>query len=128
MISANRSKDNPDTVVQSAIATVMNDQLVQILHQVVDGKIPLFVPSLSRISRNMDVLCYVIELLLAHDAQILTSNYLIRLGDACVRTGKLLPANVVSPMDGLNDLRGLSGVHRKVAHAVAQSLDAQSAT
>jgi hypothetical protein len=122
IVSARRSAHNADIVVQSAIDTDMNDQLVEILHEVVDNKTPLFVPSLSRISRNMDVSFYVIELLLANGAQILTTNYWLRTSDVWVRKGQLLAATIDLPTYGLDDLRGLSGSHRKVVEDVAKSI------
>lgn len=123
IISARRSEQNADIVVQSAIDTDLNEQLVEALHQVVDNEIPLSVPSLSRVSRNLDVLSHIIELLLAHGGQILTTNYLIRTNDVWVRKGRLLPAISNMPWSGLERLDGLSGRHRKVVEEVALWLD-----
>ena len=47
-------------------------------HRLLNRKLTFFVPSLSRISRNSQTLVRVIELLLAHDVPILTTNYPLR--------------------------------------------------
>ena len=124
IIPASRSEQDADVVVQSAIDSDFNEELVATLHQVIDNEISLLVPSLSRVSRNMDVLFYVVELLLAHRRQILTTNYFVRTNDVWVRKGHLLPAISNMPTLGVENLDGLSGSHRKVAKDVAQSLDA----
>lgn len=123
VVSARRSEHNAEVVVRSGIEAVMDDQLLERLRAVTDSKdYVFFLPSLSRVSRNLDVLLYALELLLANGGQILTTNYLMRTNEVWVRRGRLLAASAERTTSGLDDLRGLSGAHRKVVQEAAKSL------
>jgi hypothetical protein len=89
VIAARPSKQDARSVIQSAIDPAFNQQHFDLLQQAIahSPKLPFYVSSLSRISRNSDKLLYVIELLLSHGVPILTSNYLLRAGDVWVRKG-----------------------------------------
>ncbi|MFF0492513.1 hypothetical protein ACFYTQ_26085 [Nocardia sp. NPDC004068] len=121
----NWSTSNERVVVQSAIDEALNAHLVEQIRMVIEHQMPMYVPTLSRFSRNMDRLLYVIELLLAHDVPILTTNYLLRSSDVWVRKGRLLaPDNDDDVVAGLKNLDGLSGSHRKLVAAVREGLTA----
>ena len=60
----------------------------------------------------------MLEFLLAHDATILTTNYLIRPGDVWVRRGDLVKPNSRDPYAGIANTHGLSGTHRKLADTI----------
>jgi hypothetical protein len=129
IVPARQSEQHPGSVVQSAVDTALNEQLVNTMRAVIDHKILLYVPSLSRVSRNMDVLLYVIEMLLAHGAPILTTNYLIRTNDVWVRQGQLVPppmSTSAKPTSGVENLTGLSGSHRKVVQNFLREDNASS--
>ena len=83
---------------------------------------PVFVPTLSRFSRNLGKLMLIIEYLLARGVPILTTNYLLRAGDAWVRRGQLVMPDNAHPVAGLAVMRGLIGVHREIARQVASDL------
>jgi len=116
-VDVKRSKDHDSGVIQSAIDPNLNRHLVEGITRVIEAEVPIYVTSLSRFSRNMDRLLYLIELLLAHDIPIVTTNYLIRSGDVWVRKGRLLQPDSYST-SGLDDLTGLSGSHRKIVEGL----------
>jgi hypothetical protein len=122
VVAAPASSRDERVVVQSAIDPAMNEQLVLMLKYAIDGGIPLFITSLSRLSRNMDKLLYLMELLLSHGVPIVTTNYLIRPSDVWVRKGQLLQPDSFKPEIGLSDLSGLAGSHRKVVETVRAAL------
>lgn len=117
-VEARRSSSDERLIVESAIADPLNAQLVQLIHACIANEAQMYVPTLSRISRNMDRLLSVIELLLAHGAPIITTNYLLRSNDVWVRKNQLLkPDNYENLTAGLQDLSGLSGSHRRMVEA-----------
>ncbi|MEC3979525.1 hypothetical protein [Amycolatopsis sp. H20-H5] len=122
VVASRPSQEFDNAVVESAIDPLFNQHLLDGLTLVIAEKVPFYLPSLSRISRNVDKLLYVIELLLAHDVPILTTNYLLRSDDVWVRKGALVPPDSRDPRRGLTILDGLSGAHRKMVREVGISL------
>jgi hypothetical protein len=86
------------------------------------GEVVLCVSALSRYSRNSAKLHRILEFLLAHQATILTTNYLIRPGDVWVRRGELVKPVSADPFAGFAQTRGLVGAHRKLAENVTAQL------
>jgi hypothetical protein len=86
-----------------------------------DGDEPkvFFVSALSRFSRNSHKQLRVMELLLAHEVTIVTTNYMLRPHDIWVRRGTLIKPDSHKPFAGLHRLQGLTGAHR---HTVRQLL------
>ncbi len=125
-VEVKRSKDHELAVIQSAIDPVLNKHLVEGITRVIETQVPIYVASLSRLSRNMDRLLYLIELLLAHDISIVTTNYLIRSGDVWVRKGRLLHPDSHNETSGLDDLTGLSGSHRRMVEGVREGMRSPS--
>ena len=82
--------------------------------------------SLSRISRHLGKLMRAMEYLLAHDAPILTANYLLRPHEVWVRRGELAPVDHGDPLAAWRDPRGLSGVHRAMAAKVVKQMEADA--
>lgn len=62
----------------------------------------------------------ILEYLLAHNATLLTTNYLIRSSDVWVRRGELVKPDSRRPGVGLTQTRGLAGTHRKLAETLAR--------
>jgi hypothetical protein len=121
VVAARRGKQHLGSVVESAITPAFNQQLVDGLQFVITHQAPFYVPSLSRVSRNMDKLLRVVELLLSHDVPIVTTNYLIRFRDVWVRRRLIQPDNY-NHLSGLDTLDGLSGSHRKLVQAIREGL------
>src|SRR5579863_726059 len=69
--------------------------------------------SLSRISRNSRKLLRVLDFFLAHRGRILTTNYLLTSKYVWVRRRELVKPDSLRTMEGLRELSGLSGSHRK---------------
>jgi hypothetical protein len=116
------STTNNDVVIESALAETFNEYLVNQLREVIESGSVFFVPSLSRISRNSAKLLRVVELLLAHQIPILTTNYLIRSGDVWIRQGGLIAPDIDDIRGSLQDESGLAGRHRKITQGVRASL------
>ena len=79
---------------------------------------PLFVLSLSRLSRDTGKLSRTLEMVLARRVSVVTANYLLREGDVWVRRGQLVTPDNSRPDDALRTM-GLAGVHRKVVEGIA---------
>jgi hypothetical protein len=90
-----------------------------------DGSDVLVTASLSRISRHLGKLMQAMEYLLAHNAPILTANYLLRPHEVWVRRGKPAPINHQDLLAALRDFRGLSGAHRATAVTVVEQMEAE---
>lgn len=103
----------------SAIDPRFDQNLIDLLNRAAAGEIVLVTSALSRYSRNSEKLHRILEFLLAHDATILTTNYLIRPADVWVRRGALVKPDSRQPYAGVIDTRGLAGTHRKLAEQVA---------
>ncbi len=101
-------------------ATAGADQrLVDQLTAIVEGREEvLVVSSMSRLSRDSVLLAHVLEVILAAGGQVLTTNMLLRSGDAYARRGAFLPANSRDHRVGLSTER-LRGAHGKLVAEVA---------
>ena len=73
--------------------------------------------SLTRISRNSRKLLRVMEFLLAHQAKVLTTNYLLTCKEVWGRRHELVKPDSESPMAGFRNLSGLNGSHRKTVES-----------
>lgn len=89
-----------------------------------DGPEFVVVSSLSRLSRNVDKMMRMIELILARGGSILTTNLLIRPKEVHVRRDPLIAPDGHAPRAGLANEDRLSGLHRKVIRQVLQSIEA----
>jgi hypothetical protein len=106
------------TMVFSAIDPRFDQHLLDQLGKATGGDFVACTSALSRYSRNSQKLHYILEFLLAHDASILTTNYLIRPTDVWVRRGDLVKPNSSNPTAGIAQPRGLAGAHRKLAQSI----------
>jgi hypothetical protein len=106
------------TTVFSAIDPRFDQYLIDLLRKATGGDFVACASALSRYSRNSQKLHYILEFLLAHDANILTTNYLIRPTDVWVRRGDLVKPNSSNPIAGIAQTRGLAGAHRKLAQTI----------
>lgn len=110
--------------VQSGIEPRFDSHLIAQMQAAVQGPLTLFLPTLSRASRNMDKLMRTLEFLLAHRATIVTTNYMLRVDDVWVRRGDFVqPDNSGEYTRGLHDLTGLGGVHRKIVEQLSSQLE-----
>jgi len=82
------------------------------------GLTTLCASTLSRYARNSDKLHRILEYLLAHNATILTTNYLIRPTNVWVRRGTLVKPDSRDPYTCIAQTRGLTGTHRKLAETI----------
>jgi hypothetical protein len=125
-VEAPRARSHRDAVVLSGIDPRFDQLFIERMRERAEGGsgAVLLTASLSRISRHLGKLMRAMEYLLAHDAQILTANYLLRPHEVWVRRGKLAPIDHHDPLAALRDSRGLSGAHRATAAAVAKQLEA----
>jgi hypothetical protein len=82
----------------------------------------LWVPALSRISRNLHKLLRALEFLVANNATVLTTNYMLRGGDVWVRRGRFVKPVSNDPIACLHDSTGLSGAHKKAYEQIAKQV------
>ncbi len=123
LVDSKPSEENDQHLVLSAIEPRFDRYIVERLQLAVDGQpTTLFVPALSRLSRNSNNLCRIIEITLAYDSQILTTNTLIRPDDVWVRRGVPVRPDSYESLAGLKDIQGLSGSHRKLAETMLRQL------
>jgi hypothetical protein len=87
-----------------------------------DEELLLGLSSLGRISRNSRKLLRVLEFLLARQARILTTNYLLTCKDVCVRRHALVKPDSEHPMAGFRNMNGLNGSHRKTLEAYVSQI------
>lgn len=110
-------------VVFSAIDPRFDQHAFRLLERAVEHEGQLVALSaLSRISRNSQKLHRVLELLLAHHARILTTNYLLTDKEVWVRRRHLVKPDSWHMMKGFEDLTGLSGAHRKTVESWLQQV------
>jgi hypothetical protein len=122
---APESATRPGSVLLSGIDPSFDQAMVTQMQDLSEGPGGVWVcASLSRISRNLDKLLYVLEYLLAHEVSVLTANYLLRSRDAWVRRGDLVPVDHRHPVAAWQEPRGLSGAHRAIAAAFATQMKA----
>jgi hypothetical protein len=110
-------------VVMSAVDSRFDATMVSILKQIAAGELEvLFISHLSRLSRNVEKLLRIVEIVLSCDSQILTTNYLIRSHETWVRREPMISPVTDDPPAGLRNLRGISGTHRRLAEGVLAQL------
>ncbi|RKS78653.1 hypothetical protein BZB76_0072 [Actinomadura pelletieri DSM 43383] len=121
--AARQTDEGIPKTVFSAIDPRFDHHLIEVLQQVTTENIPIFVPALSRFSRNSDKLMRVVEFLLAHGVTILTTNYMLRPQDVWVRRRQLVKPDSYDPSKGLRDIASLSGAHRAAALQVLAGVE-----
>jgi hypothetical protein len=122
-VEARPSKRDESAVVLSAIDPRFDAKLMAVLRLAVTNTgQPIFVTALSRFSRNSDKLLRIIEFLLAHQAEILTTNYLLRTRDVWARRGEFVKPDGDDEHAGLENTRGLAGAHRETARRLLADL------
>ena len=82
-----------------------------------DGDLLLGLSSLSRISRNSRKLLRALDFLLAYHTKIITTNSLLTSREVWVRNKRIVKPNSREMMSGLEDMRGLSGTHKKTVES-----------
>jgi hypothetical protein len=127
-VEAPSASSREDAVVLSGIDPRFDQLLVEQMRDRAEGGTDavLLTASLSRISRHLGKLMQAMEYLLAHDAPILTANYLLRPREVWVRRSELAPVDHRDPLAALRDSRGLSGVHRAIAAKVVKQMQADT--
>jgi hypothetical protein len=111
--------------VQSGIDSRFDRELIAQIRAADSNQSPLFVLSLSRLSRNTAKLFRTLEMILARNVSVVTANYLLRSSDVWVRRGRFVTPDNARPYDALATT-GLAGVHRKVVEGIAAYVSAQS--
>jgi hypothetical protein len=119
LAEASPSASDETLTVFSAIDPRFDQNLIGLLSRAAAGEMLLVTSALSRYSRNSEKLHRILEFLLAHEATILTTNYLIRPTDVWVRRGALVKPDSKQPYAGVVNTRGLAGTHRKLAERIA---------
>jgi hypothetical protein len=104
-------------VVFSGIDPRFDQNAVRWLKAAENEELMLGLSSLSRISRNSRKLLRVLEFLLAHQARVLTTNYLLTCKEVWVRRHELVKPDSEHPMNGFHNLSGLSGSYRKTVES-----------
>src|SRR6266545_2316369 len=113
--TASSSTRNESATVFSAIDPRFDQNLLDLLRKATSADFVLCTSALSRYSRNSEKLHRILEYLLAYNATVLTTNYLIRPTDVWVRRGDLVKPDSRDPYTGIAQTRGLAGTHRKLA-------------
>lgn len=120
LIDAPSAASDERISVMSAIDPRFDQRLTAMLDAAAyEGRV-LWVSALSRISRNLDKLLRALEFLIAHNATILTTNYMIRNGDVWIRRDTLVKPVSNNPNACLTDPTGLTGAHKKAYEQVAK--------
>jgi hypothetical protein len=111
-------------VVFDGIDPRFDQVAMHLLKEVVGGDRDLvYVSHLSRLSRNTEKLLRMLEIILAADVPVLTTNMLLRPNDVWVRQCDAFIAPVsTDPLAGLRELRGLAGSHRKLVASLEEQL------
>jgi hypothetical protein len=109
-------------VVLSGIDPRFDQNALQLLQAAENEEMLIALSGLSRISRNSRKLLRVVEFLLARQATVLTTNYLLTCKEASVRRRELVKPDSLRPMDGLQNTSGLTGSHRKTVEAHAHQV------
>lgn len=105
--------------VHCGVSPVVDDRLHTLLTAADAGRQGVwFVSSLSRLSRDIARLAFVLEFAQSRGVQILTTNALIRPGEVSTRRGPLQPAERDLVLSRVGTA-GLSGVHAKLLWQVA---------
>ena len=89
----------PASVVISGIDPSFDSALLDMLHKVQTGQLSaVLADSFKALTRNTEKLCKIIEVALASDAVIVTTNYFIRNGYVSRRTSLRRPEHMASAM------------------------------
>ncbi|EFM09507.1 hypothetical protein PaecuDRAFT_3554 [Paenibacillus curdlanolyticus YK9] len=121
-----KMSDGMKTVeVQSGIDPTITDQLQHILNFVMEGKQPFFFSdSFKMISRNVDKLFKVLNIVLSSNAPVVTVNYYISNGYVAKRSNLLRPAHFESEViDKIKDVSGLRKTHAAILKSVKASIE-----
>jgi hypothetical protein len=108
--------------VLSAIDDRFDRRLVERLDAAAIRGVVLWLSALSRISRNLGKLLRALEFLIAHNATVLTTNYMIRSSDVWVRRDSFVKPASNNPAACLSDSTGLGGAHKKAYEQIARQL------
>jgi hypothetical protein len=121
--AASTYEDSAGKVRRSALSD-FDVVLVGHLSAVATGEMQLlFLSSLSRLSRDSVMLATAVEFVLAHGGTLLTTNFLLRPGEAFARRPPLIGPSSHDPPSVLTD-DGLAGLHAKhVRSVLAQAQD-----
>lgn len=110
--------------VQSAVSHGWTQGLLDMLVRTDSGEIGAWtVSSLSRLTRSSSRLSWLLAFALSRGVPVMTSNFLLRPGEAFVRMGPLRVPEPTRPTLHLRDGAGLAGVHRKLARELADQLE-----
>jgi hypothetical protein len=114
--------DGVTGVVFSAIDPRFDQQAYGWLKVAQEDTLTVGLSALSRISRNSRKQLRVLEFLLAHQARIITTNYLLTSKEVWVRRNKLVKPDSEHPFAGMHNLNGLSGSHRKTVESYIRQI------
>ena len=98
------------------------DQGAMRLLEAAGPQVVLVVSSLSRLSRHLDKMLRMLEIILSRGGSLLTTNSLIRPGEVFSRSGELLRSDSWDLSTALEHTQGLSGIHRKTLMSVVARL------
>ncbi len=126
-VEAGSTDRNPDAVVLNAIDPRFDRQMLDMMQELTPGQ-PIFVASMSRISRNLAELMRGIEILLSRQAIIVTTNYMLRSTDGWIRRDHIVKPETHKSFAGMSDMRGLSGAHAKAVQRLRDQFDPRSPT
>lgn len=122
LVTARRAPEGRN-IVLSGIELGFDEDAIGLLTQADEGGFVTFVANLSRLSRNLDKMLRMLEILLSRGASVLTTNHLIRPGEIHTRRGNLVPPDTLDPMSGMQREDGLTGLHRKTLRSILDSVD-----
>lgn len=119
-VAAPTAADDERISVLNAMDPRFDQRLVDMLEAAAFHGVVLWLSALSRISRNLDKLLRTMEFLLAHNATVLTTNYMIRGSDVWVRRRPFVKPISTDPDACLRDSTGLIGAHKKAYEQIAK--------
>lgn len=110
--------------VRRSALSALDEPLVRDLSSLGSGEMEVvFASSLSRYSRNSVLLAAVVEFVLAHGGTLLTTNFLLRPGEAFCRRPPLIGADSHDPLSKLSPDR-LPGLQAKYVRLIREQLAA----
>lgn len=114
--------------VMDAMEPGLDQMMFDLMLQVQAGtRKRVFLSALSRVSRNVEKQFRIVEFMLGHGCEILTTNYFLRDGEVWVRRGQLVKPDSDNPTPALIVLKGLSGAHRKAVEETGTQFGVRSA-
>jgi len=112
-VTTTAARSSQGAVVLDAMDPGFDEDTVAMLSKAASSGAPVvFLPTLSRLSRELTKLATAVEFLLASGVGVLTTNYLLRPGDTWAR--RQIVAPVTTSPRPVNDVRGLTGAHRRL--------------